>query len=42
MAFGGQGYVVVQPSEGVLQGGHQATQQASSGSGGLMGNLLGG
>jgi uncharacterized protein (AIM24 family) len=42
MAFGGQGFVVVQPSEGVMQGGHQATQQTSSGSGGLMGNLLGG
>jgi uncharacterized protein (AIM24 family) len=42
MAFGGQGFVVVQPSEGVMQGGHQAAQQSSSGSGGLMGNLLGG
>ncbi len=39
MAFGGQGYVLVQPSESVVAGGHQATQ--SSGGGGL-GSLLGG
>ncbi len=38
MAFGGQGYVVVQPSESVVQGG---AQQQSSGGGGL-GGLLGG
>ena len=40
MAFGGQGYVVVQPSESVITGGHQATS-GSSGGGGL-GGLLGG
>ncbi len=38
MAFGGQGYVLVQPSESVRQGG---AQQHSSGGGGL-GGLLGG
>jgi len=38
MAFGGQGYVLVQPSETVIQGG---TQQSSSSGGGL-GGLLGG
>jgi uncharacterized protein (AIM24 family) len=38
MAFGGQGYVLVQPSEGVVQG---AGQQTSGGGGGL-GGLLGG
>ena len=37
MAFGGQGYVLIQPDEGVVAGGHQ--QQ--SGGGGL-GGLLGG
>ena len=41
MAFGGQGFVVVQPSEGVMQGGHQAAQQSSGGGGGIMGGLLG-
>lgn len=41
MAFGGQGHVLVQPSESVLEGGHQADKQQSSG-GGLMGGLLGG
>jgi uncharacterized protein (AIM24 family) len=40
MAFGGQGYVVVQPSESVPQGGPQ--QQGSSGGGGGLGGLLGG
>ena len=40
MAFGGQGYVMVQPSETVVAGGHQQTQQ--SGGGGVLGNLLGG
>lgn len=39
MAFGGQGYVLVQPSESVVAGGHQATGQQSSGSG--LGNLFG-
>ena len=38
-AFGGQGYVMVQPSESVIQGGAQATQ--SSGGGGMLGGLLG-
>lgn len=38
MAFGGQGYVLVQPSEGVVQG---AGQQTGGGGGGL-GGLLGG
>lgn len=41
MAFGGQGYVLVQPAESVVDGGHQAQQQ-SSGGGGLMGTLMGG
>jgi len=42
MAFGGQGHVLVQPSEGVVAGGHQATgagQQQQGG--GMLGNLLG-
>ncbi len=39
MAFGGQGYVMVQPSEGVVAGGHQQAQQQSGG-GGLLGNLM--
>ena len=40
MAFGGQGYVLVQPSESVIQGG---AQQAKTGSGGGgLGGLLGG
>jgi uncharacterized protein (AIM24 family) len=39
MAFGGQGYVLVQPSESVVQGG---TQSTSSGRGGGLGGLLGG
>ncbi|GGC04028.1 AIM24 family protein [Cellulomonas carbonis] len=39
MAFGGQGYVLVQPSESVVAGGHQATGQQSSGGG--LGNLFG-
>lgn len=38
LAFGGQGWVMVQPSEGVIQG---AGQQQSGGKGGL-GGLLGG
>jgi uncharacterized protein (AIM24 family) len=40
MAFGGQGHVVVQPSESVLAGGHQQAQSGSSGGG--LGGLLGG
>jgi uncharacterized protein (AIM24 family) len=40
MAFGGQGYVLVQPSESVVSGGHQASSGSSS-SGGL-GGLFGG
>lgn len=39
MAFGGQGYVLVQPAESVIHGGSQAAQQ--SGGGGLLGGLLG-
>jgi uncharacterized protein (AIM24 family) len=39
MAFGGQGYVLVQPSESVLQGGGQ---QAKSSNAGGLGGLLGG
>ncbi len=39
MAFGGQGYVLVQPSESVVAGGHQA--EGNRGGGGL-GGLLGG
>ena len=38
MAFGGQGYVLVQPSESVLRGGTQAgSGSRSSGLGGLLG-----
>jgi len=37
MSFGGQGYVLVQPSESVVQGGAQATQQKQGGLGGLLG-----
>jgi uncharacterized protein (AIM24 family) len=40
MAFGGQGFVMVQPSESVIIGGAQANQ--SSGGGGMLGGLLGG
>jgi hypothetical protein len=39
MAFGGQGFVLIQPDEGVVTGGHQ---QQSSGGGGVLGGLLGG
>jgi uncharacterized protein (AIM24 family) len=39
MAFNGQGYVLVQPSEGVVTGGHQAGGQQQQG--GMLGNLLG-
>ena len=37
MAFGGQGYVVVQPSESVTQGAGQQTGGSSGGLGGLLG-----
>jgi uncharacterized protein (AIM24 family) len=40
MAFGGQGYVLVQPSESVVKGGHQQTS-GPSGGGGMLGGLLG-
>ena len=40
MAFGGQGYVLVQPSESVVEGGHQASGSSNRGSG--LGGLLGG
>jgi uncharacterized protein (AIM24 family) len=39
MAFRGQGYVLIQPSESVVSGGAQ--QQSSGGSGGGLGGLLG-
>ena len=39
MAFGGQGYVLVQPSESVTEGGHQ---QSGGNQGGGLGGLLGG
>lgn len=39
MAFGGQGYVLVQPSENVVNGGHQSGGQQKSG---MLGDLLGG
>jgi len=39
MAFGGTGYVLVQPSESVLQGGAQASGGGKSGG---IGGLLGG
>jgi uncharacterized protein (AIM24 family) len=37
MAFGGQGYVLVQPSESVVQGAGQQTGGSSGGLGGLLG-----
>lgn len=37
MAFSGNGYVLVQPSESVVEGGAQATSSKSSGLGGLLG-----
>ncbi len=40
MAFGGQGYVLVQPSETVATGGHQDNRTKSSGGG--LGGLFGG
>ena len=40
MAFGGQGYVLVQPSESVTDGGHQGG--GNQGSGGMLGQMLGG
>jgi uncharacterized protein (AIM24 family) len=39
MAFGGKGYVLVQPSESGIQGGAQAAAQGKSGG---LGGLLGG
>ncbi|MPV35846.1 AIM24 family protein [Georgenia subflava] len=39
MAFGGQGYVLVQPSESVTAGGHQSSGKSS---GGGLGDLFGG
>ncbi|GAA1141070.1 AIM24 family protein [Ornithinicoccus hortensis] len=38
MAFGGQGHVLVQPSEGVVTGGHQQGSSSGSGLGDLFGN----
>jgi hypothetical protein len=38
MSFGGQGYVLVQPSENVPQGGHQGGGQTP---GGMLGQFLG-
>ncbi|MCK0114152.1 AIM24 family protein [Ornithinimicrobium sp. F0845] len=35
MAFGGQGYVLIQPSEGIATGGHKQESSGSSGIGGL-------
>ena len=40
MAFGGQGYVLVQPSESVVDGGQQGARSSGSNSG--LGGLLGG
>jgi len=40
MAFGGQGFVLVQPSETVISGGHQENRTKSNGGG--LGSLLGG
>ena len=40
MAFGGQGFVLVQPAESVVEGGHQSSGGQKGG--GLMGNLMGG
>lgn len=37
MAFGGQGYVLVQPSESVVQGGGEAAKSSGGGLGGLFG-----
>jgi hypothetical protein len=37
MAFGGQGYVLVQPSESVTQGGAQQQSKQQGGLGGLLG-----
>lgn len=39
MAFGGQGYVLVQPSESVTEGGHGGSGNQSSG--GMLGQMLG-
>jgi uncharacterized protein (AIM24 family) len=40
MAFGGQGYVLVQPSESVVEGGHQGQAGSGGGAGGLLGGLI--
>ena len=40
MAFGGQGYVLVQPSESVVEGGHQSQAGSGGGAGGLLGGLI--
>ena len=37
MAFGGQGYVLVQPSESVIQGGGEQSKSSGGGLGGLLG-----
>ena len=41
MAFGGQGYVLVQPAESVVSGGHQATSQSKPSSLGGLSGLIG-
>jgi len=41
MAFSGQGYVLVQPSESVADGGHQQQSGSGGNQGGVLGNLLG-
>jgi uncharacterized protein (AIM24 family) len=40
MAFGGQGWVLVQPSEGVIKAVSSGTS-GSGGSGGLLGSVMG-
>jgi uncharacterized protein (AIM24 family) len=41
MAFRGQGHVLIQPSEGVVTGGHQSGGGGGGGGGGrLLGNLM--
>jgi uncharacterized protein (AIM24 family) len=43
LAFSGQGWVLVQPSEGsVTSGSNGGSSSSSSGAGGMLGNLLGG
>lgn len=41
MAFRGQGFVLIQPSEGVVLGGHQSGGGGSNQQGGLLGGILG-